>query len=39
MEIRVPQKRRKPGKEKIAITGAENNLKNVSVDIPLGMLA
>lgn len=39
MEIRVPQKRRKPGKEKIAITGArENNLKNVSVDIPLGML-
>ncbi|HMS08293.1 MAG TPA: excinuclease ABC subunit UvrA, partial [Pyrinomonadaceae bacterium] len=39
MEIRVPQKRRKPGKEKIAITGArENNLKNVSVEIPLGML-
>ncbi|MBX3297364.1 MAG: excinuclease ABC subunit UvrA [Acidobacteria bacterium] len=39
LEIRVPQKRRRPGKEKIAIAGArENNLKNVSVEIPLGML-
>jgi len=38
-EIKVPQKRRKPGKEKITITGArEHNLQNVSVDIPLEML-
>ena len=38
-EIKVPQKRRKPGKEKIKITGArEHNLKTVSVEIPLEML-
>jgi excinuclease ABC subunit A len=38
-EIKVPQKRRKPGKEKVKISGArEHNLKNVSVDIPLEML-
>jgi len=38
-EIKVPQKRRKPGKEKIRIVGArEHNLQNVSVDIPLEML-
>lgn len=38
-EIKVPQKRRKPGDDKITISGArENNLKNVSVDIPLEML-
>jgi excinuclease ABC subunit A len=38
-EIKVPQKRRKPGKEKITISGArEHNLQNVSVDIPLEML-
>lgn len=37
--IKVPQKRRKPAKEKIRVSGArENNLKNISVDIPLGML-
>ncbi|MGQ0542706.1 MAG: excinuclease ABC subunit UvrA [Blastocatellia bacterium] len=38
-EIKVPQKRRPVGKEKIKIVGArEHNLKNVSVDIPLEML-
>jgi excinuclease ABC subunit A len=38
-EIKMPAKRRKPGKEKIRITGArEHNLKNVTVDIPLEML-
>jgi excinuclease ABC subunit A len=38
-EIKIPQKRRKPGKEKIGIAGArEHNLQNVSVDIPLEML-
>ena len=38
-EIKVPQKRRKPGKDKIKITGArENNLQNVTVEIPLEML-
>jgi excinuclease ABC subunit A len=38
-EIKVPQKRKKPGKEKIEIVGArEHNLRDVSVDIPLGML-
>ncbi|HEY8562645.1 MAG TPA: excinuclease ABC subunit UvrA [Pyrinomonadaceae bacterium] len=39
MEIKVPQKRKEPTKRKIEITGArENNLKNVSVAIPLDML-
>jgi excinuclease ABC subunit A len=38
-EIKVPQKRKAVGKEKIGIIGArEHNLKNVSVDIPLEML-
>jgi excinuclease ABC subunit A len=38
-EIKVPQKRRKPGKDKIKIVGArEHNLQNVSVEIPLEML-
>ncbi|HEY0461538.1 MAG TPA: excinuclease ABC subunit UvrA [Pyrinomonadaceae bacterium] len=38
-EIKVPQKRKEPGKRKIEIAGArENNLKNVSVEIPLDML-
>lgn len=35
--IRVPEKRRPIGKEKLRITGAaHNNLKNVDVDIPIG---
>ncbi len=38
-EIKVPQKRKAAGKEKITISGArEHNLKNVSVEIPLEML-
>ncbi|MBS1794542.1 MAG: excinuclease ABC subunit UvrA [Acidobacteria bacterium] len=38
-EIKVPQKRREPGKHRIEISGArENNLKNISVAIPLEML-
>ena len=38
-EIKVPQKRRKPGKDKIKIVGArEHNLQNISVEIPLEML-
>ena len=38
-EIKIPQKRRKPGKEKIGIVGArEHNLQDVSVDIQLEML-
>ena len=38
-EIRIPQKRRSPGKRKIEIIGArEHNLKDVSVSIPLDML-
>jgi excinuclease ABC subunit A len=37
--IKVPAKRRKPAKAKITIDGArENNLQNVSADIPLGVL-
>jgi excinuclease ABC subunit A len=37
--IKIPAKRLKPGKNKISIMGArENNLKNISVDIPLEML-
>ncbi len=37
--IKVPLKRREHGTEKIVIKGArENNLKNVDVEIPLGML-
>ncbi len=39
LEIEVPEKRRPRGKHKIRIEGAkENNLKNVSVDLPLGSL-
>ncbi|MCD7778087.1 MAG: excinuclease ABC subunit UvrA, partial [Clostridiales bacterium] len=38
MEIPVPEKRRKPGKNKLKIRGAEvNNLKKLNVDIPLGL--
>ncbi len=38
-EIKVPQKRRSATKQKIEIIGArEHNLRDVSVDIPLGML-
>ena len=36
--VPVPEKRRKPGKEKLEIIGAaQNNLKNINVKIPLGM--
>jgi excinuclease ABC subunit A len=39
LEIKVPQKRKEPGKRQLEIVGArENNLKNVSVEIPLNML-
>nr|WP_307991307.1 excinuclease ABC subunit UvrA [uncultured Niameybacter sp.] len=38
-QIEIPEKRRKGNGNKIKIVGAkENNLKNVSVDIPLGTL-
>lgn len=38
LEIAIPQERRKPGKEFLAITGAtHNNLKNIEVKIPLGL--
>ena len=38
-EIKIPQKRRKPGKEKIGIVGArEHNLQDVTVDVPIEML-
>jgi excinuclease ABC subunit A len=37
-EIEVPTTRRKPGKSKLVIEGArENNLKNLDVEIPLGV--
>ena len=36
--VSIPKKRRKPGKEKLEIIGAEqNNLKKINVKIPLGM--
>lgn len=38
IEIPVPKERRSPNKNKISIKGAfENNLKNINVDIPLGV--
>jgi excinuclease ABC subunit A len=38
MEIAVPEERRPRGKNSITITGAtENNLKNLDVEIPLGV--
>ncbi|MGC4042714.1 MAG: excinuclease ABC subunit UvrA [Armatimonas sp.] len=38
-EIALPQERRKPAKESLTITGArENNLKNLTVSFPLGVL-
>jgi excinuclease ABC subunit A len=37
--IEIPEKRRKPGKGKLKITGArENNLKNLDVEVELGTL-
>jgi excinuclease ABC subunit A len=37
-ELEVPARRRPPGKSKLRITGAKaNNLKNLDVDIPLGL--
>ena len=39
LEIKVPAKRKEPTNRKIEIIGArENNLKNISVEIPLEML-
>jgi excinuclease ABC subunit A len=39
MSVKVPQTRRKPGKDKIRIAGArENNLIGIDVEIPLGLL-
>ncbi len=38
-EIEIPEQRRKLGKQKIVIQGArENNLKDLDVEIPLGVL-
>ena len=38
-EIKIPKSRIRPGADKISIVGArEHNLKNVSVEVPLGML-
>ncbi len=37
-KIDVPKTRRKPSKEKLVIKGAaENNLKNINVEIPIGL--
>ena len=39
ISIPVPSKRRKPGKEKLVLKGCKgHNLKNVDVEIPLGIL-
>jgi len=39
LSIPVPEKRRRPGKEFVEVLGAsENNLKNVDVRLPLGLL-
>jgi excinuclease ABC subunit A len=38
LTIPVPQKRRKAGKHLKIVGAAENNLKDVSVDIPLGVM-
>jgi excinuclease ABC subunit A len=38
MRIETPKLRRKPGREKLKIVGAsEHNLKNITVEIPLGL--
>lgn len=39
LEIKIPEKRREIGENKITILGARgNNLKNINVDIPLGVM-
>lgn len=39
LEIEVPAKRRKPGKDKLVLKGAVgNNLKSVTLEIPLGLM-
>jgi len=39
LSIPVPTRRREPGREKLVLRGARaNNLKNLTVEIPLGML-
>jgi excinuclease ABC subunit A len=39
LAIPIPATRRRPGTQRIRITGAtEHNLKNVAVDVPLGLL-